>query len=138
MTNIAELDRVMTFIKDNPEKHNQSVWSNDCGTAACLAGWACLLNGATVDKSRFYGGFSYVGGPIIDSGGRKNIIKNAAIDILELDGWDADVLFEASNTVADLELMVKDLSNGDSLRDHWKYNAETDRQERIEDTEPDS
>lgn len=132
MTNIAELDRVMTFIKDNPEKHNQSVWSNDCGTAACLAGWACLLNGAIVDKARFYDGFSFVGGPIIDSDGHKNMIKDTAMDILELDDPDADILFNADNSIADLELMIKDLANGDLLHECWKYNEDTDRLERIE------
>lgn len=38
------LERTMQWIKDHPEQHDQNTWVNDCGTAACFAGWACLLN----------------------------------------------------------------------------------------------
>ena len=34
--------RVLTFVQDNPDQHNQCDWI--CGSAACLAGWAVLLD----------------------------------------------------------------------------------------------
>lgn len=45
MVNMLELEKVMTFIQDHPEKHDQRVWITECGTAACMAGWAAVLNG---------------------------------------------------------------------------------------------
>lgn len=44
--------RVLDHIDADPEQHDQKVWIkrvNDCGTAACLAGWACLLSGDRPD-----------------------------------------------------------------------------------------
>ncbi len=42
MADTAALRRVLTFIQDNPDQHNQREWI--CGSAACLAGWAVLLD----------------------------------------------------------------------------------------------
>ena len=48
---LAEL--VLKYVTEHPEKHNQQTWYggdlvnpsvSDCGTTACLAGWAVLLN----------------------------------------------------------------------------------------------
>jgi hypothetical protein len=42
--------RVLDHIDAHPEQHNQKSWVSrpdgaDCGTAACFAGWTCLLSG---------------------------------------------------------------------------------------------
>lgn len=128
MTNVSELNRVMTFIKDNPEMHDQSIWANECGTTACLAGWACLLNGYSIDTEKIgdykknhgpNAGIVRFGGPILDSFNNAADIQYTAIDILDLDDEDANILFAEANTVDDLELMVKDLANGDDLDELW-------------------
>jgi hypothetical protein len=46
--NAALAYRVLDHIDAHPEQHDQNVWveeGRDCGTAACLAGWAVLLSG---------------------------------------------------------------------------------------------
>jgi len=40
--------RLALMLKLRPERHNQSVWGgakpdNECGTAACVAGWSAIL-----------------------------------------------------------------------------------------------
>jgi hypothetical protein len=54
--NIELLEKTMQFINDHEDKHDQNVWfrlddnrgkavTKTCETAACFAGWACLLSG---------------------------------------------------------------------------------------------
>jgi hypothetical protein len=45
MPNIELLKRVRAQITEHPETHNQRVWAKrtECGTTACVAGWAVLL-----------------------------------------------------------------------------------------------
>ncbi|BCP41407.1 hypothetical protein MINTMi27_15000 [Mycobacterium intracellulare] len=47
MRNVALLEATMQHIKDHPELHEQSsvFLQSECGTAACFAGWACMLSG---------------------------------------------------------------------------------------------
>lgn len=42
--------RVLDHIDAHPRSHMQDVWvaTTPCGTIACFAGWACLLNGDQV------------------------------------------------------------------------------------------
>jgi hypothetical protein len=106
MPNVELLQKTMQFIKDNPDKHDQSTWINECGTTACFAGWACMLSGDQLDRNATR---SWVVGQ------QPRVIRNVARQHLELDGSDADCLFSASNTVEELEFMVKELSNGNHL-----------------------
>ncbi len=43
--------RVRAHIRSHPEQHDQSVFylKSHCGTAACIAGWTAVLNGADLD-----------------------------------------------------------------------------------------
>jgi hypothetical protein len=45
--NAALAYKVLDHIDAHPEQHEQSVWTTMtyCGTAACFAGWTCLLSG---------------------------------------------------------------------------------------------
>lgn len=36
--------KVIDQVTKHPETHVQSMWTNSCGTAGCLAGWAVALN----------------------------------------------------------------------------------------------
>lgn len=42
MTNVDELDQIRTFLRANPDLHDQHVWQ--CGTTACVAGWTEALD----------------------------------------------------------------------------------------------
>jgi hypothetical protein len=118
--NVALLEQVMTRIEDHPEQHDQTVWVNECGTAACFAGWACLLSGwqsaISWDESR----------PIVMSPDTlvEKLVPDVAIELLGIGNGDAVTLFDAQNTRQMLRLMVKDLLNGEDLRDWEDYNAE--------------
>lgn len=50
MINLEKLDAALTWIEENPERHDQSVWYAEsenytCGTAMCLAGALVHLEG---------------------------------------------------------------------------------------------
>jgi len=139
MSNIDQLDRTMTFIVDHPEKHDQRSWV--CETGACLAGHAVLLNGyraisqcdglvveagspaeCEVEALLAFHQFTTTGwwanqDLLLSAGARK--VRDVAIEILDLIEADAEVLFGGANTIDKLQLMVKDLSNGDVLEDLW-------------------
>lgn len=33
------LETALIHIQENPDAHQQSIWSNECGTVRCVAGW---------------------------------------------------------------------------------------------------
>lgn len=96
----------MQHIVDHPEQHDQTVYVNDCGTAFCFAGTAAMLSGWNIVQIRHR--------PIW-----------AFEELLGLTSDEADILFDSINTVAALQLMVKDLVNDQQLSDHDKYLYET-------------
>jgi hypothetical protein len=104
--NVELLQRTMQYIKDHPERHKQSRFITECGTAACYAGWAALLSGWSVQR--------ILSGPMYYEGA----------ELLGLTHWEAETLFDSGNTVPMLELMVKDLVNGDKLRGIVDYEIE--------------
>lgn len=114
MRNLALLERTMTQIRDHPELHEQGVWfaPMECGTAACFAGWVCLLSG-----------YEPVGNELVETPGGWEAVPFAAEDLLGLNAAEADVLFDSRNSRHMLELMVKDLVNGDVLRG-WSHYRE--------------
>ena len=93
--NIELLQQTMQHILDHPEQHDQTIWMNECRTVACFAGWTCLLSGQVSSYWVF--------------------IPNRAIDLLGLTEDEANILFSERNTIPQLQLMVKDLVNGDEL-----------------------
>ncbi len=107
------LEKVMTHINDHPDVHDQEVWTvnpdyydpsniENCGTAACFAGWTCLLSGYT---------------------SRDVEVESKAVELLGIEWDDAGVLFHSDNTREDLNLMVKDLMNGEELDEVWEFGA---------------
>jgi len=97
--NIELLQQTMQHIKDHPDQHVQDIWAGhyECGTVACFAGWAALLSGWSVKQIEHSGMFW------------------ASAELLGLTLWEADTLFHEDNSRPMLELMVKDLVNGDKL-----------------------
>jgi hypothetical protein len=112
MPNIPLLEQVMAFIKDHPEKHDQGTWINDCGTAACFAGWTVLLTGwqqSSVDTDEVW------------KDGSRRFVGSVAREELDLTDADADLMFAGQNTVETLELMGKDLVNEGRLFPRWRF-----------------
>jgi hypothetical protein len=110
MRNTALLEATMQDIIDHPELHNQGVFfeNTECGTAMCFAGNVCDRTGWMWDRNK----------PVAE------VVKQgvrlrpdfAAMRELGLTAEEATVLFESINTREMLELMVKDLVNGDRMR----------------------
>lgn len=80
-----------------------------CGTAACFAGWACLLNGDQVlgDLDASPGAHSWVR----DEGGRRRRVDARARRLLGLTDDEAHELFEACNTLDDIRNIVRELTS---------------------------
>lgn len=104
--NVELLERVMQHIDDHPEQHDQAAWINECGTAACFAGWAVMFTGGKLSRD----------GVFVTVVGESDCVSRAAGRRLGISAVEGDVLFDASNTRDMLRLMVKDLVNGDELR----------------------
>lgn len=107
MPNVELLQRTMQYIKDHPDQHRQGMFIDYCGTSACFAGWAGLFSGMTADEIR------------------KAQMYQKGAELLGIGAFDATTLFDADNTRPMLELMVKDLVNGDELRPPYHYARET-------------
>jgi hypothetical protein len=104
--NVELLQRTMQHIKDHPKQHRQGMVMDYCGTAGCFIGWAALLSGWSVQRVRF--------APMVECGA----------ELLGLTQIETMILFDAENTMPMLELMVKDLVNGDKLRGIVDYEIE--------------
>lgn len=119
--NVELLERVMTWIDDHPEQHNQAEWAKsglDCGTAACFAGWSAIL--------AFGLGVVHHGGFDLPAPYDLGCMSRSAGALLGLTEDECDTLFDATNSRDVLRLMVKDLVNGDVLRSVGEYECEAD------------
>lgn len=93
--NIELLQKVRDKIATTPEAYNQGTYGCQsslapCGTAACIAGWACLLSGR-MDTTALYH-FSDT---------EPAVIHDEAAEALGLDADDAEVLFTGEPQNAD-------------------------------------
>lgn len=123
--NTELLQQTMQHIKDHPEKHDQNDWYVSCGTTACFAGWTVLLSGVipTEMENLKWTGF----GTNPRTGAldwRYNAIAKEARRLLGLTMTESVTVFKSANSVPMLELMVKDLCNGDKLRSTTAYTKE--------------
>lgn len=117
MPNTELLERVLQHITDHPEAHDQTTWARpdpDCGTAACFAGWTCSLAGYQLVPSHNWAA------QVIVNGERRSI-KHTATELLDLEPAQARTLFAGGNTLVHLQMMVKDLVNGEQLRETEAY-----------------
>lgn len=113
--NVELLERTMSHIEAHPYDHDQHQWR--CGTARCFAGWASYFAGG-----RFVSSESDIA-TIVASNGVKSFrssvvrtpedgllhVADHAVLALGIDDGDADLLFDAMNSVADLRAMVDNL-----------------------------
>ena len=131
--NVELLEQTMQYINDHPEQHNQATWLTDCGTASCFAGWACHLSGwnlfykvESVGTVNVAGEFTPVA--LSTAMARKDErtcnVADAASSELGITWDDRVVLFAAGNSRDVLNLMVKDLVNGENIRQRHEYQQE--------------
>jgi hypothetical protein len=130
MANIEKLRAVLAKIKADPKSWDQTKWI--CGTAACFAGHAVLMEGATpgppeesVLKYWPNSGTTRCETP---SGGLRQV-SELAKEILDLTSCQGDCLFEAENELIDLEKMVDALEEDDGDNLEWLIE---ERDERLE------
>lgn len=123
----------MSFIEKNPEKHDQTHWVNDCGTAFCYAGHAAILSGATlpppnvsawarhwvIDRTSLIS----VSLSTFDFGSHDGIvpIHEFAAERLGITEAEADVLFDGDRTIAELRALVDALCSGAWIEDDSIY-----------------
>jgi len=112
------IERTMRHIVDHPERHEQSAWigTTTCGTVACFAGWALMLDGITAQHLLDW--------PYDEYGSRFSRVREEAAKRLGLTLDEAKQLFHGCNTRDMLQLMVKDLLNGEELRATDQYKDE--------------
>lgn len=105
----------MQRIVDHPHLHDQAWYytASECGTVACFAGWACWLAGyQTVwDNETMPLASNVRKGP---SAMAVSAFSVAQL-LLGLTPAEAQTLFAPCNSRAVLQLMVKDLVNGEEL-----------------------
>lgn len=131
--NVELLQRTMAYIDAHPEQHDQGEWVErkpECGTAACFAGWAAILEfgeGVIFDDGEMLG-FRL---PAPYSNRRHDglfpLMSQQAAHLLGLTSVQAYTLFNACNTRGMLRAMVNDLvATGELAGDVDWYDAEVD------------
>lgn len=144
MANVELLDKVMRHIEHNEHMWNQTSWSNIvvngwsgeelrkmllddpknpvCGTQRCFAGHAVAFEGWTpifeigdyVHPSSLDDGFT--ANYCVNKEGDRAFISSKAIELLQIDGETADILFAPTNDLDDLRRMVAHVKkHGDLL-----------------------
>jgi hypothetical protein len=119
MANIPELERVLQYIKDHPEQHDQNIWAakHGCKTTMCFAGTAVALSDQydlVWERGAITGIYSCA--QAVDRETWEIVsVRGAAERILGLENRESSALFNWSRTRDDLELMVKNLANGDDV-----------------------
>lgn len=100
-TDLAE--RVMAQIKDHPETWEQGYWATktDCGTAHCVAGWACTLSGQQIEmRTSGLGNYTAEGH-----------VSDVARRLLGLTPLRGHALFDGENDLDTIERLVKHYAN---------------------------
>jgi hypothetical protein len=116
MTNIELPNETLSFIQDNPEEWDQTVW---CGTACCFAGLALDLAGIHIREDWEEVAVTDMpehlreaapGRAGYDEAGNASIgVGFAAMLVLGLDDETRHNLFAANNGLRDLERIVAEL-----------------------------
>ncbi|SHQ57692.1 Uncharacterised protein [Mycobacteroides abscessus subsp. abscessus] len=132
--NVERLKAIRDLIKLDPTKHVQRYWAEfdtselpktehgepievSCGTAACVAGWACQMEGDKFSISRFelMGAPSKVTADFVRSeDGEVHFIADRAREILGLDRETSNIVFcEAWSTKQVLKILKALIKTGE-------------------------
>lgn len=99
--NVDLLQQTLLHIEEHPEEWYQNEWR--CGATACFAGHAALLDGARWVDPRLHASY------YVCYHGEEQHVELAATEALGLSFWQAETLFEETNTLDDLREIVADL-----------------------------
>jgi hypothetical protein len=100
--NVHLLQQTLSYIETHPEEWQQGEWR--CGTNACFAGHAALLAGARwVHPDHQFDDY------VITPDAQEVFVADFAQQVLELNGDQASVLFDADNSMANLRHIVNQL-----------------------------
>ena len=136
--NVELLQRTMAYIDAHPEQHDQGEWVErkpECGTAACFAGWAAILEfgeGVIFDDGEMLA--FRLPAPYSNrrDDGLPPLMSQQAARLLGLSSVQADTLFNAWNTRGMLRAMVNDLvATGDLAGDVDWYEAEVGQDDEV-------
>lgn len=120
MRNNELLEATLHAVEDHPELHDQSWYftRTHCGTARCYAGWALHLAG----YQPWWDGNHRLTNMVMAPGQQAPYTASCiARNLLGLTYPEGVTLFAPCNTVGMLQEMIKDLCNGDELRDLSYY-----------------
>jgi hypothetical protein len=105
MKNYDLMDETVDYIEAFPEDWDQGEWVAPCGTALCFAGNAALLAHPTymleLDDS-----YNLTGNLLNRKRERVGFISEVAERDLGLDGWEADDLFNGSNSLSQIKQII--------------------------------
>jgi hypothetical protein len=114
--NVPLLRKVLEHVTEHPDQHDQRVWvkQTGCGTAACLAGWAVLIEGLDPDMSIACG---YFGTEYLEDGRDIAVVAAELIGVdnprtVSDDAW-GDHLFCQDNNIGDLWRIASELTRGE-------------------------
>jgi hypothetical protein len=120
MPNTELLNRTLKYIETHPKKWNQRHWASwtECGTAYCFAGWTVALAhpGASPDFSEGASQDGETTGYIVVDDESYDI-EAMATGLLDLSQEQADALFCAANSLADLRRLVAELTAAEPALD---------------------
>jgi len=123
--NAALAAQVAGIIRNRPQAWNQGIWLEfnagqgrtvaelraDCGTSACVAGWAALL--AAPDTAEAAPPMYGLVRDLILPGGTVTGIKNAAKEALGLDDWTAAWLFDSERSDGEVLAALDAIARGE-------------------------
>lgn len=91
--------KILTQVEENPEQHDQSQWSAQtrCGTAFCVAGWACFLSGY---EPVFPGDKIFETSSEVEKDGELFQTSEKAMELLSLSPEEANQLFYSTEETA--------------------------------------
>jgi hypothetical protein len=121
MANIHEIDLTMQDIEAHPERHRQAWWATkkttpdgtSCGTAMCAAGFTVARHGYKfLFEHGLLTGTHRMTHLCESPDGEIELISAAAQRILDLDNYQTEMFFAASNTLSDLRRLRDQLVDG--------------------------
>lgn len=119
MPNMEMIDKILDHIEAHPETWNQKSWAQkvDCGTAFCVAGHAVAM---TYPKAQFLFDQYWKTADVVElePDGEERHVSELAREILDLNEYQGDALFDEANTLSDLRAKAERLRNGDQFYDY--------------------
>lgn len=118
--NIELMTKVRDHVVAHPEQHDQGTWARktECGTTACAAGWTLLLGNPEV--AREYADeevFTFTG--VVRRVFGSPSVADAAANLLDIDAYQADMLFIQAKTHEGAVAVMNELIETDGEID-WR------------------